>query len=71
MDGIVYLENLKANNTVTVQRSDQSVCKADFSVDVEQAKQQIVVVKPVTCHEYLYHENKNKKLLSIYVCFLD
>ncbi|MDC5350674.1 Csu fimbrial usher CsuD [Acinetobacter baumannii] len=51
MDGIVYLENLKPNNTVTVQRSDQSICKADFSVDVEQAKQQIVVVKPVTCHE--------------------
>ncbi|GLG81841.1 fimbria/pilus outer membrane usher protein [Acinetobacter calcoaceticus] len=51
MDGIVYLENLKANNTITVQHSDQSICKADFTVDVEQAKQQIVVVKPVICHE--------------------
>lgn len=30
MDGIVYLENLKPNNTVTVQRSDQSIVKQIF-----------------------------------------
>lgn len=51
MDGIAYLENLDENNMITVQLSDQSICKANFPVDVEKAKTQIVVVKSVICHE--------------------
>ncbi|WP_332604307.1 fimbria/pilus outer membrane usher protein [Acinetobacter sp. ESBL14] len=51
MDGIAYMENLTAENSITVQLPDQTICKADFSVDLAQAKNQIVVIKPVMCRE--------------------
>ncbi|NUG82180.1 fimbrial biogenesis outer membrane usher protein, partial [Acinetobacter bereziniae] len=51
MDGIAYLENLKAENSISIQLSDQKLCKANFLLDLKQAQQQIAVVKPVVCHE--------------------
>lgn len=51
MDGIAYLEDLKAENNISIQLSDQKLCKADFPLDLKQAQQQIVIVKPVVCHE--------------------
>lgn len=53
MDGIAYLEDLKAQNSISIQLSDQKLCKADFSLDLKQAQQQITVVKPVVCHEVI------------------
>jgi outer membrane usher protein len=51
MDGIAYLENLKAENSISIQLSDKKLCKADFLLDLKQAQQQIAVVKPVVCRE--------------------
>lgn len=51
MDGIAYLENLDAENLITVQTPDQKTCKAKFSLDLSKAKSQIVVIKPVLCLE--------------------
>jgi outer membrane usher protein len=53
MDGIAYLENLEAQNSITVQLPNQVICKANFSVDLVKAKDQIVVIKPVLCQEEL------------------
>lgn len=53
MDGIAYIENLEAENLITVQLPDQAMCKASFPVDLEQVKKQIIVIKPVICHEVL------------------
>ncbi|ENX36223.1 hypothetical protein F889_00382 [Acinetobacter colistiniresistens] len=51
MDGIAYLEDLETENLITVQLPDQSICKANFAVDTEQAKNMIMTVKSVICHE--------------------
>ncbi|MDN5650681.1 MAG: fimbria/pilus outer membrane usher protein, partial [Acinetobacter sp.] len=51
MDGITYLEDLGAENSIRVQLSDQSVCEANFSLDLKQAQQQIVMIKSVVCRE--------------------
>lgn len=51
MDGIAYLEDLSAENSIRVQLLDQNLCKAKFSLDLEKAQQQIAVIKSVTCHE--------------------
>ncbi|MCX5468620.1 fimbria/pilus outer membrane usher protein [Acinetobacter nematophilus] len=51
MDGIAYLEDLSAENSIRVQLPDQTLCEAKFSLDLEKAQQQIAVIKSVTCHE--------------------
>jgi len=51
MDGIAYLEDLGAENTIRVQLPDQSICEANFSLDLKQAQQQIAVIKSVVCRE--------------------
>lgn len=51
VDGIAYLEDLNATNRIKVQLPDETLCEANFSVDLKQAEQQIVVIKPVICHE--------------------
>lgn len=51
MDGIAYLEDLEQDNSIQVQLPDRSICRATFTLDVQQAQQQIAVIKPVTCHE--------------------
>ncbi|WP_333667704.1 fimbria/pilus outer membrane usher protein [Acinetobacter guillouiae] len=51
MDGIAYLEDLSAENTIRVQLPDQRVCEANFSLDLKQAQQQIAVIKSVVCRE--------------------
>ena len=51
VDGIVYLENLSASNSVRVQLPDDRVCEADFNLDLQQAEQNIVVIKSVSCRE--------------------
>ncbi len=60
MDGIVYLENLEKDNLITVQLSDQSTCKAKFSVDLEKAKEQILDIKSVLCLDEIKYENTFK-----------
>ncbi len=49
MDGIAYLENLELDNQIKVQMPDQRICKANFSIHPEKAKQQISTIKPVIC----------------------
>jgi outer membrane usher protein len=51
MDGIAYLEDLGAENSIRVQLPDQRICEASFPLDLKQAQQQIVVIKSVVCHE--------------------
>ncbi len=51
MDGIAYLEDLAAENTIRVQLPDQHLCEANFSLDLKKAQQQIAVIKSVVCHE--------------------
>jgi outer membrane usher protein len=50
MDGIAYLQDLETENLITVQLPDQSICKANFAVDMEQAKNMIMTVKSVICN---------------------
>lgn len=57
MDGIAYLENLQQYNQITVQDSNNKICKAQFSVDAEAAKKQIVMIKNVVCQEVSQNEN--------------
>ncbi|MFP6818214.1 FimD/PapC C-terminal domain-containing protein, partial [Acinetobacter sp.] len=51
MDGIAYLEDLSAENSIRVQLSDQRICEANFSLNLKQAQQQIAVIKSVVCRE--------------------
>lgn len=51
MDGIAYLTQLQPNNRITVQIDAQRYCSAEFAVDTEQAKKQILTVEQVLCQE--------------------
>lgn len=51
MDGIAYLTQLQPNNRITVQLEKQRFCSAEFDIDVEQAKKQILTVEQVLCRE--------------------
>lgn len=51
VDGIAYLEDLGASNSIRVQLPDERVCEAHFDVDLQQAEQNIVVIKSVSCRE--------------------
>ncbi len=51
MDGIAYLEDLNAENSIKVKLPDQTLCEATFPVDLQKAQNQIAVIKSVTCHE--------------------
>ncbi len=46
-DGLVYLENLSAHNTLEVGLADGSHCRAQFDIDLEQ--QQIPLIGPLVC----------------------
>ncbi|WP_224992575.1 fimbria/pilus outer membrane usher protein [Acinetobacter pittii] len=51
LDGIAYLENLELENQIKVQMPDQRICRANFSIQPEKAKQQLLLIKPVMCVE--------------------
>ncbi|AOA59816.1 protein CsuD [Acinetobacter larvae] len=51
MDGIVYLEDLQHHNAISVQQPQGEICHASFDIDVQQAAQEIVVVKGVLCRK--------------------
>ncbi|MGE8414537.1 MAG: fimbria/pilus outer membrane usher protein [Pseudomonas sp.] len=46
-DGLVYLENLSAHNSLAVSLADGSRCQAQFDIDLQQ--QQIPLVGPLVC----------------------
>ncbi|RON47277.1 fimbria/pilus outer membrane usher protein [Pseudomonas frederiksbergensis] len=46
-DGLVYLENLQAQNRLRVTLPDGSTCQAQFAVDMQQ--QQIPLIGPLVC----------------------
>ncbi len=46
-DGLVYLENLSAHNSLAVSLADGSHCQAQFDIDLQQ--QQIPLVGPLVC----------------------
>ncbi|WP_213940323.1 fimbria/pilus outer membrane usher protein [Pseudomonas sp. dw_612] len=46
-DGLVYLENLQAQNNLRVTLADGSTCQAQFAVDMQQ--EQIPLIGPLVC----------------------
>lgn len=46
-DGLVYLENLSAHNTLQVQLADGKACRAQFDMDLQQ--QQVPLIGPLVC----------------------
>ncbi|MFJ7794989.1 fimbria/pilus outer membrane usher protein [Pseudomonas sp. NPDC096950] len=46
-DGLVYLENLQAQNNLRVTLADGSTCQVQFAVDMQQ--QQIPLIGPLVC----------------------
>lgn len=46
-DGLVYLENLAAQNTLHVELADGKTCQAQFDIDMQQ--QQVPLIGPLVC----------------------
>ncbi len=46
-DGLVYLENLAAQNTLHVELADGKTCRAQFDIDMQQ--QQVPLIGPLVC----------------------
>jgi outer membrane usher protein len=46
-DGLVYLENLAAHNSLVVSLGDDQQCRAQFDMDLEQ--QQVPLIGPLVC----------------------
>ncbi|OBZ22087.1 fimbrial assembly protein [Pseudomonas protegens] len=46
-DGLVYLENLAAQNTLHVELADGKTCRAQFDIDMQQ--QQVPLIGPLIC----------------------
>jgi outer membrane usher protein len=46
-DGLVYLENLQAQNSLHVTLADGKTCQAQFSVDLNQ--DQVPLIGPLVC----------------------
>jgi len=46
-DGLVYLENLQAQNSLQVTLADGKTCKTQFAVDMQQS--QVPLIGPLVC----------------------
>lgn len=46
-DGLVYLENLSAHNTLQVELADGKACRVQFDMDLQQ--QQVPLIGPLVC----------------------